>query len=77
VDGNTTAFKTANYVSNVLTELGISTSGRPADMLTKPGNLQQHMKFTRSIQGLDLLPDDYFKMYALTATGHEDEENNH
>ena len=129
VDGNTTAFKTANYVSNVLTELGISTSGRPrlfndneaninfvkgksivkgarhmelrmwynrdeynsgkfelnhmdgkqlpADMLTKPGNLQQHIKFTRSIQGLDLLPDDYFKMYALTATGHEDEENNH
>ncbi len=32
----------------------------PADMLTKPDNLKQHIKFTNSIQGLELLPSNYF-----------------
>ena len=32
----------------------------PSDHLTKLGTVEEHRKFARSIQGLMLLPNDYF-----------------
>ncbi len=45
----------------------------PADMLTKPGNLKQHIKFTNSIQRLILLPYNYFS--GQNAQSSEDPEH--
>ena len=46
----------------------------PADMLTKPGNLTQHIKFTNSIQGLESLPYNYFN--DQNAQSNDDPEHN-